>query len=228
MRTASVTQRAVAVSLATMLVSCSAARSSAAGPASPRDLAKYALILEQQPDGQVAHAWIPLKEFELVKFRQALSTASVRRNVMRISSSGLRDYCDGRHDQCVNDCLRSSRPFVIGGRKYMDTQAQPWRFARNWWCPGNCMEELIKCKKGRGEWAEQYAAEFDAIDPAIDWIKRHREELAVGAAVLIAGVAFAVVAVGSGGAALALVPLLVLAEVSPDRPQELQPAEACG
>jgi hypothetical protein len=108
----------------------------------------------------------------------------------------------------------------------MDTQAQPWRIARNWWCPSNCMEELIRCKKGRGEWAEQHA-EFDAIDPAIDWIKRHREVLAVGAIVVIAGVTFAVVAVGSGGAALALAPLLIMAETSPGM-LPLDPlAEAC-
>jgi len=89
------------------------------------------------------------------------------------------------------------------------------------------MEESIRCKKGRGEWAEQYAAEFDAIDPAIDWIKKHREELAVGAVVVIAGVAFAVVVTGTGGAALVLAPLLVIAEISPQVPRVSQLAEAC-
>jgi hypothetical protein len=217
----------MAVCLAFILVSCSATRSSAAGPTGPHDLAKYAIVFEQQPDGQMAHAWVPLKEFEPTKFQHTLSTIDVRRNIVRVSSSGLNEYCDGRHDQCVNDCLKSSRPFVIGGRKYMDTQAQPWHIARSWWCPSNCMEELIRCKRGRGEWAEQYTAEFDAIDPAIDWIKRHREELAVGAVVVIAGVAFAVVVAGSGGAVLALAPLLVMAEVSPEKPLGAQLAEAC-
>jgi hypothetical protein len=89
------------------------------------------------------------------------------------------------------------------------------------------MEELIRCKRGRGEWAEEYVAEFNAIDPAIDWIKRHREELAVGAVVVISGVAFAVVVAGSGGAALVLAPLLVMAENSPELPLEVQSAEAC-
>ncbi|NTX56845.1 hypothetical protein [Myxococcus sp. CA039A] len=89
------------------------------------------------------------------------------------------------------------------------------------------MEALIECKKGRGEWAEQYAAEFDAIDPAIDWIKRHRTELVVGAVVVISGVAFAVVVAGSGGAALVLAPLLIMAERSPALPLDTQLAEAC-
>ena len=77
------------------------------------------------------------------------------------------------------------------------------------------MGALVECKQGRGEWAEQYTAQFDAVAPAVDWIKEHRTELVVGTVVVIAGVAFAVVIAGSGGAALTLVPLLVMAETSP-------------
>ncbi len=227
MEMASVTQRVMAVSLAFMLVSCSATHYSAAGPMGPQDLARYAIVFEQRPDGQVSHAWIPLKEFDLTKLQHAMSKMNARQNIVRVSSSGLNAYCDGRHDQCTKDCLKSSRPFVIDHRKYMDTRAQPWRVARGWWCPSNCMEASIECKKGRGEWAEQYAAEFDAIAPAIDWLKKHRTELAVGTVVVIAGVAFAVVVAGSGGSALALAPLLIMAEISPEVPPEIQLAEAC-
>jgi hypothetical protein len=227
MRTASMTQRAMTVSLACMFVSCSATRHSAVGPTDAQDLARYALVFEQQPDGEVTHAWIPLQEIDLTQLQHTLSRRSARRDIVRVSSVGLNAYCDGRHDQCVRDCLKSSRPFVIGHRKYMDTQAQPWRIARSWWCPSNCMEAAIECKRGRGEWAEEYAAEFDAIDPAVDWIKRHRTELVVGAVVVIAGVAFAVLVVGSAGAALVLVPILVIAEISPGMPPEIQLAEAC-
>lgn len=217
------------MSLALMLGACGATptRPSVAGPTGPHDLARYALAFEQRPDGQVAHAWIPLKDFDLTKFQHTLSTRHLRRNIVRVSTSGLNAYCDGRHEQCVNDCLASSRPFVIGHREYRDTRVQPWRAARSWWCPRNCMDVSIECKKGRGEWAEQYAAEFDAIDPAIDWIKRHRTELVVGAVVVIAGVAFAVVVAGSGGAALVLAPLLIMAESSPALPLDTQLAEAC-
>jgi hypothetical protein len=127
----------------------------------------------------------------------------------------------------VKDCLESNKPFAIGYRKYMGTQTQPWRIARGWWCPSNCMEASIECKKGRGEWVEEYSAEFDEIDPAIDWIKRHRTKLVVGTVVVIAGVAFAVVVTGTGGAALALAPLLVMAEISHEMPAGIQLAEAC-
>lgn len=89
------------------------------------------------------------------------------------------------------------------------------------------MEASVECKKGRGEWAEQYAAEFDEIEPAIDWLKMHRTELVVGTVVVIAGVAFAVVVAGSGGSALVLAPLLLMAEISPGLPPGIQLAEAC-
>jgi hypothetical protein len=89
------------------------------------------------------------------------------------------------------------------------------------------MEAWVECQKGRGEWAEQYAAEFDAVEPAIDWLKTHRTELVVGTVVLIAGVAFAVVVAGSGGAVLALAPLLVMAESSPGKLPGIQLAEVC-
>jgi hypothetical protein len=86
------------VSIAFMLVSCSATRFSAAEPTGPRDLATYAIIFEQQPDGKVTHAWVPLKEFKLTKFQHTLSTTNVHRSIVRVSS-GLNSYCDGRHDQ---------------------------------------------------------------------------------------------------------------------------------
>ena len=215
------------MSLALMLVSCSAARSAAVGPTGPRDLARYVIVLEQQADGQVVHAWIPLKEFDLAKLQHAMSTRNVRRNIVRVSSSDLNAYCEGRRAQCEMDCLRSGRPFSIDRRKYQDTRVQPWRIARGWWCPENCMDAFVECTKGRGEWAEEYAAEFDAIEPAIDWLKNHRTELVVGAVVVIAGVACAVVAAGSGGAALVLAPLLVMAEISPGMLPEIQLEGAC-
>jgi hypothetical protein len=205
----------MAVCLAAILLSsCQAAHAPSRRPEDARELARYALVVEQHSDGKVAHAWIPLKEFELSRFQRSLSTAHAGRHIVRVSSPALNAYCDGRHDQCVKDCLKSSRPFVIGHRKYMSSQAQPWSVARGWWCPTNCLEAAVECKKGRGEWAEEYAAGFDEVDPAIDWIKKHRAELAVGAVVVIAGVAFAVIAVGTGGVALALVPVLIVTDAS--------------
>ncbi|OJH36706.1 hypothetical protein BON30_32590 [Cystobacter ferrugineus] len=63
-----------------------------------------------------------------------------------------------------------------------------------------------------GEWAEDYTAEFDAIDPAVDWIKKHRQQLLAGTVIVIAGVAFTVAVAASAGVALVLVPVVLLAE----------------
>lgn len=52
---------------------------------------------------------------------------------------------------------------------------------------------------------------FTVVDKAVDWLKRNREEILVGTAVIIAGVAFVVAVAGSGGAALVLVPALTFA-----------------
>jgi hypothetical protein len=59
------------------------------------------------------------------------------------------------------------------------------------------------------------AVKFPVTDKAVDWLKRNREELLIGTVIVIAGVAFVVAVVGSGGAALVLVPavLLVSSEV---------------
>jgi hypothetical protein len=190
MRTASWVQRAVAMSLAFLLGSCATMRYSPAGPVGPEDLAGYALIIKPHP----------------LRARGDAVCASA-------SESELEKYCEGRRIQCEQDCLASSRPVVVDWRKYTDTKAQPWRLARYWWCPSNCMAAKEDCTKKRGRWYEEYSPNFRAIEPAVDWIKEHRTELLVGAVVVIAGVAFAVVVVGSGGGVLVLAPLVVLAEV---------------
>ncbi|MET0406079.1 MAG: hypothetical protein ABW123_26920 [Cystobacter sp.] len=222
-----VTKRATAISLAFALISCSTARPATIGPTGPRDLARYVIVLEQQASGQIEHAWIPLKDFDLTKFQHAMNALRIRRDIVRVSSSGVHTYCEGRRAQCEQSCLTSGRPFAIGRRQYIDTKGQPWRVARGWWCPENCMDAFVECTKGRGEWADEYAAEFDAVDPASDWLKKHRMEIAVGTVVVIAGVSFAVVVAGSGGAVLVLAPLLVMAEHRPGMRSGNQLAEVC-
>ncbi|WNG32032.1 hypothetical protein F0U62_43615 [Cystobacter fuscus] len=51
--------------------------------------------------------------------------------------------------------------------------------------------------------------EFSAAAPAIDWLKRHRDEVLAGSMVVVAGVAFIVAF--PPGAIIALVPVAVMA-----------------
>jgi hypothetical protein len=224
MSTAALTQKAMALSLA-LLASCSATRHQVTGPTSPQELSRYALLIKSHADGQPTHEWVPLEDFDMATYQRAMSTAVPLPGIVRASTvdHGLNRYCEGRYDQCVTDCLRSPRPFQIDWRKYMDTQHKPWRTARTWWCGENCRSAEQDCKNRRGEWFADYQPSFYATDAAIDWIKQHREELLVGTVVVIAGVAFAVVGVIAG--AIALAPLLVVAQAMPALPNEAQRAE---
>jgi hypothetical protein len=218
-------QKLMASSLCLLLASCSTTQPmvAAQGPTGPHDLARYALILQEMPDGRVTHDWKPLKDFDLTKFQYTRSARSSNRGIVRVSSTGLDAYCEGRQEQCEQDCLASSRPVQVGHLKYENSKMRPWRVAKWRWCPAQCMEQAIQCKKRRGNWAEEYAAEFNAIEPAVDWIKTHREEILVGTIIVIAGVAFVA---ASGGGALILMPLVFVAENSPGLPTAPSIAEA--
>ena len=67
------------------------------------------------------------------------------------------------------------------------------------------MQPYLDCSKLR----ELEAVRFEAIQPAVDWVKEHRTEIAVGTAVVIAGVAF--VAVFGGAGILVLAPVAAAA-----------------
>jgi hypothetical protein len=207
-------QRLMASSLSLLLVSCSVTQSivTAQGPTGPHDLARYALVIQEIPDGRVTHDWKPLKDFDLARFQYALSAMNSNRGIVHVSSTGLEEYCEGRRAQCEQDCLSSSRPVQVGQWKYSDVKTQPWRIARTWWCPRHCLEQAVLCNKRRGSWAEDYVAEFHAIAPAIDWIKTHREQLLAGSVIVIAGVAFVASVAALSGGVLILIPLVSFAE----------------
>jgi uncharacterized protein involved in exopolysaccharide biosynthesis len=52
----------------------------------------------------------------------------------------------------------------------------------------------------------QRAVSFPSVNDAIDWLKRHRKEIAIGSVVFAAGLAFVVVSVAGG--------LLILAPIA--------------
>ena len=221
-------QKLMASSLCLLLFSCSATRPMVAtqAPTGPHDLARYVLIVQALPDGQVTHDWKPLKDFELTKFQYTQNAMNSYRSIVRASSTGLEEYCEGRRIQCQQDCLASSRPFQVGQWKYQDTKVKPWREVKSWWCPRHCLQQAVECNKGKGSWAEEYAAKFNAIEPAVDWIKNHREEILVGTVIVIAGVAFVAAVAASGGGALVLMPLVFVAKSHPSLPATLTIAEA--
>ncbi|WP_257460019.1 hypothetical protein [Archangium lipolyticum] len=167
------------------------------------------LVLEESHDGQVTHSWMPLKDFDLANHQYQMSRMGADPRIVRVSRPA-EEYCRGRRKQCEEDCFASSRPIQVGHLIYPRHRG-PWRINKSWWCPEACgiLEDM--CRRGMGDWAEESVAEFTEIGPAVDWVRNHREEILVGSIVVIAGVAFVAV-MASGGGALFLVPLLVLAE----------------
>lgn len=214
MSTRTLARKLTAASLGLLLIACSVTQPivAAQGPTGLHDLARFALIIQEMPDGRVTHEWKPLKDFDLTKSQYTLSAMNSNRGIVRVSSAGLKEYCEGRRAQCEQDCLASSRPIQVGQWKYDDVKTQPWRIARSWWCPRHCLRQAVLCNKGRGSWAEEYAAKFHAIEPALDWIKTHREELLAGSVIVIAGVTFVAVSTAAGAATLILMPLVLFAE----------------
>ena len=205
MRTATVGQRAMALSLALLLVSCSATRPSVAGPTGPQDLARYVLLIEQQIDGQCKHRWTPVKDFDLTKYRNVLERARVR---SRIEAAVWQRDCDAEMKKCLTQCMG----FPVGDDwQHLITPPSRKLGGKHAQCRNRCWPLYHDCNKQKEEDAAK-AVEVPAVDRAVEWIKRHRTELLVGTVVVIAGVAFVLIMAGSGGGALVLAPALALAD----------------
>ena len=73
-------------------------------------------------------------------------------------------------------------------------------------CENTCREAYDDCLKLN----ELHALEFTTMDDAIDWLKRHRQQLLVGTLVMAAGVTFIVISAGAG--VLILAPLVLMSQ----------------
>lgn len=82
---ASTPARWMASSLILLLVSCSVTRPSVSGPIGARDLGQYLLIIERSPDGDVAHSWKPVKDFNLTAHSFLATTHGVQGRIVQAS-----------------------------------------------------------------------------------------------------------------------------------------------
>jgi intracellular sulfur oxidation DsrE/DsrF family protein len=197
MRVGSILGRLTALSLGLLLLSCGATRYSVPGPTSARDLGRYVLIIERAPDGQVAHSWKPVKDFDLTAYPHPAATRDLHERIVHVAFDR---NCDEERDACEDMCVSS-----LKGDDWSHMSAG----AKKRHCIRVCMQPYLDCSRLK-ELAEGGTVEFHAIDQAIDWVKQNREKLMVGTVVVIAGVAFVVVTGGSGGFLL-LAPVIVLA-----------------
>lgn len=205
MRTVSVAQRATAVSLAFILVACSTTRSSASGPTGPADLARYVLVITQQPDGRVTHTWRPIEEFELNPY-QGLAYANDFYG-RAVTAALTSEQCQHEYEVCVPECLASTRIRQVSKYVYDSRIHGPWRTGKYTYCEKACIKQLANCVHD----VEPEPVKFEAIAPAVNWVKENHNNILIGTVVVIAGVAFVAIVVGSGGGGLALLPLMAVA-----------------
>jgi hypothetical protein len=203
----------IALSLGFLLVSCSAAQPTVVGPSGSHELARYALIIEETPDGQVGHSWRPAEDFAQMQHRySALGGSSFDGRMVRVG--GVHSACDAHLETCIKLCTSSPVPIPIEGKEFQEAPER-WLKRRGRWCEETCVAFYAQCIRGRGPWAEGAKREFSRIDTALDWIKSHREEIVVGTIVVVAGVALVAVVAASGGTAIIFVPLVLVASKSP-------------
>lgn len=114
--------------------------------------------------------------------------------------SGGRD-CQAEHEECFRKCWQTRRP------KYPHKH-DGWYYER---CTADCREEFNRCEEEqeKEERSRVKKLEFSNIDQALEWLRAHKAEIALGMVVVVAGVAFIVATSGTG--ALILAPLVPLA-----------------
>lgn len=202
MRLPSTAQRLMAAGLCLLLVSCGTARSAVSATPSAGDLSRFVLVIQDAPNAQVTHSWEPLGSFRLSTYPYPLNDGGVQGPLVRATST--RD-CDAEFDACVEMCMGSLR-----GPNWSHAS----RGSKAGICRDRCRPAYNDCNRLR-EQAE--ALRFPVVEQAVTWLKQHREELLVGSVIVIAGVAFVVVA-GTGGSALVLAPMVLM--VSSEVPSE--------
>ncbi len=193
-------RRLMASSLSLLMLSCGVTRQSVSGPTSARELGGYVLVLERAPDGQVTHSWKLISDFTLTA---QLSLEAAHGIQGRIVQTSFNRNCEEEQVACERLCKAG-----LKGRNWSHMSAG----AKEAHCRNACMPAYLDCSRLK-ELAEGQAVKFQAIDEAVAWVKQHHEELLRGTIIVIAGVAFVVAVVESGGLVLLLVPAVVLASV---------------
>ncbi|HLL03388.1 MAG TPA: hypothetical protein VK539_22585 [Myxococcaceae bacterium] len=107
--------------------------------------------------------------------------------------AGLRN-CDEEHVQCFDECWNAN--------------PLPWPYTRRdgWfheYCTRECRKRYVECEQENEKRTKEM--KFSRVDEAIEWIRNHKDEVALGMVVIIAGTVFIITTGGTG--ALILVPL---------------------
>lgn len=157
----------------------------------PRD---RLLVIRDTSDETQAVIWQSPSSLDWALLDQALVQGRESGPVV-LAARRARD-CDKEQIECFRRCWKRKPPSPI-------ERGGPSHYSH---CQNTCREAYEDCLKLK----ELHAVEFTAMDEAIDWLKRHRQELLVGTIVTAAGATFIVVSAGAG--VLVLAPLVLMTQ----------------
>jgi hypothetical protein len=143
-------------------------------------LASVACAHSQRPESRV---------YVISEDAQGVGTA------LGTGGAGFRN-CDQEHDECHDECWNA--------------RVLPWPHterdgAYREYCTRECRKKYMECVKENEKKAREL--KFSRVNEAIEWIRNHKAEVALGTVVVIAGVAFIITTGGAG--ALILAPLAI-------------------
>ncbi|WP_367616293.1 hypothetical protein [Corallococcus exercitus] len=106
--------------------------------------------------------------------------------------SGAEAYCGEVQKQCFQKCWRRKPPV---------TSVPKHSAMHHEYCTKTCREEFMKCVEEQ-EALERQAARpelrFSSMGAALDWLREHKAEVALGTVVVVAGMAFTLAVAPAG------------------------------
>ncbi|MFY0569389.1 hypothetical protein ACN28E_36945 [Archangium lansingense] len=157
----------------------------------PEELKNLVLVIQGTQGQDTDHVWLPASELDWPALADSRASAGYVGRV-ELASQRQRD-CDQEQIDCFSRCWKQDPP-----EGYRRHKREHYAY-----CQEECLRGYMDCLKATG----QYALEFKGMREAIDWLKRHREEISVGGVIVVAGVVF--VAVSATGGALILAPVIL-------------------
>jgi hypothetical protein len=109
------------------------------------------------------------------------------------------DICQKELEECMTICWNKHQWPYPHSR-----QQSGWYYKR---CTADCTQKFTECEEEyeEAERAREKKLKFSHMDEALEWLRAHKAEVALGTVVIVAGVAFVLTTGGSG--ALLLAPL---------------------
>ncbi|WP_233261228.1 hypothetical protein [Vitiosangium sp. GDMCC 1.1324] len=116
--------------------------------------------------------------------------------------AGAEAYCNELQKQCFTKCWRR-KPEISTIEKHSGDHYKH--------CSEKCLKVFMQCVKEQEELERQESQKkelhFPTIDAALDWLRAHKAEVALGTVVIVGGVAAAPYVIALLGGALVLAPL---------------------